>query len=79
MSHRASYLTHAEEARDQIDWNPEWSRRGRGVRRYSIATDARGGKDEGVTGARVRLLIILLLAGAFYLWGLGSVGFQDPD
>lgn len=30
MSHRAAYLTHDAEARDQIDWNPEWSRRARG-------------------------------------------------
>jgi glutamate/tyrosine decarboxylase-like PLP-dependent enzyme len=30
MSHRAVYLTHDAEARDQIDWNPEWSRRARG-------------------------------------------------
>jgi glutamate/tyrosine decarboxylase-like PLP-dependent enzyme len=35
MSHRASYLIHAEDARDQIDWNPEWSRRGRGVATYA--------------------------------------------
>lgn len=35
MSHRASYLTHDEDARDQIDWNPEWSRRGRGVVTYA--------------------------------------------
>jgi glutamate/tyrosine decarboxylase-like PLP-dependent enzyme len=35
MSHRASYLTHAEDARDQMDWNPEWSRRGRGVATYA--------------------------------------------
>ena len=35
MSHRASYLTHADEARDQIDWNPEWSRRGRGFATYA--------------------------------------------
>lgn len=35
MSHRASYLTHDDEARDQIDWNPEWSRRGRGVATYA--------------------------------------------
>jgi glutamate/tyrosine decarboxylase-like PLP-dependent enzyme len=35
MSHRASYLTHAEDARDQMDWNPEWSRRGRGVGTYA--------------------------------------------
>ena len=35
MSHRAPYLVHDAEARDQIDWNPEWSRRARG-----FATDA---------------------------------------
>jgi glutamate/tyrosine decarboxylase-like PLP-dependent enzyme len=35
MSHRAAYLTHDEDARDQIDWNPEWSRRGRGVATYA--------------------------------------------
>ena len=35
MSHRAAYLTHDDEARDQIDWNPEWSRRGRGFATYA--------------------------------------------
>jgi aromatic-L-amino-acid decarboxylase len=35
LSHKASYLTHAEEARDQIDWNPEWSRRARGFATYA--------------------------------------------
>ncbi len=35
MSMRASYLVHAEEARDQVDWNPELSRRGRGVATYA--------------------------------------------
>lgn len=35
MSYRASYLTHDEHARDQIDWNPEWSRRGRAVPTYA--------------------------------------------
>jgi glutamate/tyrosine decarboxylase-like PLP-dependent enzyme len=35
LSHRASYLTHAQEARDQMDWNPEWSRRGRGFATYA--------------------------------------------
>jgi glutamate/tyrosine decarboxylase-like PLP-dependent enzyme len=35
MSYRASYLTHASEARDSMDWNPEWSRRGRGVATYA--------------------------------------------
>lgn len=35
MSYRASYLTHDEDARDQIDWTPEWSRRSRGVATYA--------------------------------------------
>lgn len=30
MTYQASYLTHATEARDEMDWNPEWSRRARG-------------------------------------------------
>ena len=36
MSVRAPYLTHDAEVRDQIDWNPEWSRRGRGVPVYAV-------------------------------------------
>ncbi|WP_309085535.1 pyridoxal-dependent decarboxylase [Chelativorans sp.] len=35
VSHRASYLTHDEDARDQIDWNPDWSRRARGFALYA--------------------------------------------
>jgi aromatic-L-amino-acid decarboxylase len=35
MSHRASYMTHDEDARDQLDWNPEWSRRARGFPTYA--------------------------------------------
>ena len=35
MSHRTAYLTHDLEARDQIDWNPEWSRRARGFPTYA--------------------------------------------
>lgn len=35
MSHHASYLSHSEEARDQVDWNPEYSRRGRGFATYA--------------------------------------------
>ena len=34
-SHRANYMMHVGDARDQIDWNPEWSRRGRGVATYA--------------------------------------------
>ena len=35
MSHRAAYLTHDEIARDELDWNPEWSRRARGFPTYA--------------------------------------------
>jgi len=35
MSHRAGYLSHDEEARDQINWNPDWSRRARGFSTYA--------------------------------------------
>lgn len=35
MSYQASYLTHQNEARDPIDWNPEFSRRARGFASYA--------------------------------------------
>ena len=35
LSHRAVYLTHDDDARDQIDWNPDWSRRARGFATYA--------------------------------------------
>lgn len=35
MSHRAAYLTHDESARDELDWNPDWSRRARGFPTYA--------------------------------------------
>jgi aromatic-L-amino-acid decarboxylase len=35
MSHRESYLIHDGAARDQMDWNPEWSRRARGFATYA--------------------------------------------
>ena len=35
MSYRATYLTHGTEARDQMDWTPEWSRRARGFSSYA--------------------------------------------
>ncbi|HEX3373584.1 MAG TPA: aminotransferase class V-fold PLP-dependent enzyme [Edaphobacter sp.] len=35
LSLRASYLTHASDVRDQMDWNPEWSRRARGFATYA--------------------------------------------
>lgn len=35
LSHRAAYITHDAEARDEMDWNPEWSRRARGFATYA--------------------------------------------
>ena len=35
LAHRAAYLTHDAQARDQMDWNPEWSRRARGFPSYA--------------------------------------------
>lgn len=35
MAYHASYLTHASDARDEMDWNPEWSRRSRGFATYA--------------------------------------------
>src|SRR5207302_11068947 len=35
MSHRAPYLVHSNDARDQMDWTPEWSRRARGFATYA--------------------------------------------
>jgi len=43
VSHRAAYLTHDVDARDQIDWTPEWSRRGRGFATYAALRQL--GKD----------------------------------
>jgi glutamate/tyrosine decarboxylase-like PLP-dependent enzyme len=35
MSSHVDYVSHAAEARDERDWNPDWSRRGRGVATYA--------------------------------------------
>ena len=49
MSHRAPYLTHDQDARDQIDWNPEWSRRARGFATYAALRQlVRQGLDQMV-------------------------------
>ncbi len=35
MSLHAAYISHHDAARDQMDWNPEWSRRARGFPTYA--------------------------------------------
>ncbi|MBZ5521403.1 MAG: aspartate aminotransferase family protein [Acidobacteriia bacterium] len=87
MSHRASYITHDEEARDQIDWNPEWSRRARGFASYAALRQL---GREGVAalvercGLHARTLVsgIGALPGAEIMWkpiiNQGMVRFLDP-
>ncbi|HVO12054.1 MAG TPA: pyridoxal-dependent decarboxylase [Vicinamibacteria bacterium] len=44
FSHRVAYLDHSDVARDQVDWNPEYSRRARGFATYAaIASLGRDG------------------------------------
>lgn len=87
MSHRASYLTHAEDARDQIDWNPEWSRRGRGVATYAaIRQLGKQGIAELIerTCRHAHALVTRIgaLPGAEMVWepqiNQGLVRFLDP-
>ena len=87
LSHRASYLTHAEDARDQMDWNPEWSRRGRGFATYAALRQL---GREGVTDliertcdhAHALVTRIGSLEGAEIVWepqiNQGMVRFLDP-
>jgi len=87
FSHRTSYTMLVGDARDQIDWNPEWSRRGRGVPTYaSLRQLGRGGIAElverscGHAHALVRR--IGSLPGAQVVWepriNQGLVRFLDP-
>jgi glutamate/tyrosine decarboxylase-like PLP-dependent enzyme len=88
MSHRAPYLTHAAEARDAIDWTPEWSRRGRGVATYAALRQlGRAGVAELVERccrhARRMVNEIGALEGAEVLWeptiNQGLVRFGDDE
>lgn len=87
LSVRASYLTHASAARDQMDWNPEWSRRSRSFAVYAALRQlGRQGVAELVDRccdhARSIVNGIGELAGAEVLWeptiNQGLVRFPDP-
>jgi glutamate/tyrosine decarboxylase-like PLP-dependent enzyme len=86
MSYQASYLAIERAARDQIDWNPEWSRRARGFATYAaIRQLGRSGIGEMVERccdcARALTLGIGRLPGAEVLWepviNQGLVRFLD--
>ena len=88
MSHRAAYLTHDAEARDQIDWNPEWSRRARGFPTYAALRElGRSGVtsmiDRCCEYAHSLVIQIGSLSGAEVVWepmiNQGLVRFHDPN
>jgi glutamate/tyrosine decarboxylase-like PLP-dependent enzyme len=86
MSHRASYISYSLEARDQSDWNPEWSRRARGFSSYAairqLGTDGMSHMIERCC-AHARSLVTEIgnLPGAEVLWepqiNQGLVRFLD--
>ncbi len=87
LSIRASYLTHAADARDQVDWNPEWSRRARGFPAYAALRQlGRDGVAELVERccrhAHSLTTRIGALPGAEVLWepttNQGLVRFLEP-
>lgn len=87
MSVRASYLTHASTARDQMDWNPEWSRRSRSFAVYAALRQlGRRGVGELIDHccehAHAIVMRIGELPGAEVLWeptiNQGLVRFPDP-
>jgi glutamate/tyrosine decarboxylase-like PLP-dependent enzyme len=87
MSHRAPYLTHDAAMRDQMDWNPEWSRRARGFSTYAALRElGRNGVaaliDRCCDHARAIVEGIGALPGAEILWppsiNQGLVRFLDP-
>jgi glutamate/tyrosine decarboxylase-like PLP-dependent enzyme len=87
VSHRAAYLIHDAEMRDQMDWNPEWSRRARGFSTYAALRElGRDGVAALIDGccAHARAIVdgIGRLPGAQVLWrpsiNQGLVRFLDP-
>jgi glutamate/tyrosine decarboxylase-like PLP-dependent enzyme len=87
MSHHAAYLTHADAARDQLDWTPEFSRRGRGFATYAALRElGRAGVADLLERtcdiAHALVTRIGQLKGAEVLWtpqiNQGLVRFLDP-
>jgi glutamate/tyrosine decarboxylase-like PLP-dependent enzyme len=87
FSHRTSYTMFVDDARDQMDWNPEWSRRGRCVPTYAALRQlGRVGVAELVdrSCAHAHALVTRIggLPGAEVVWepiiNQGLVRFLDP-
>jgi glutamate/tyrosine decarboxylase-like PLP-dependent enzyme len=87
MSYEASYVAHNHEVREQKDWNPDWSRRGRGMAVYAALRElGRGGVAQLVERccghARDIATGIGALEGAEVVWepriNQGLLRFPDP-
>jgi glutamate/tyrosine decarboxylase-like PLP-dependent enzyme len=90
MTISANYITLEEQARDEIDWNPEWSRRSRGFTVYAAIKElGRAGLEELIdrscSHAKAIVTGIGKLPSAEVLWtpklNQGLVRFLDsrPD
>lgn len=88
MSYEASYIAHNDQVREQKDWNPDWSRRGRGVPTYAALRQlGRDGVADMVERccehARAIVNGIAALPGAQLVWepviNQGLVRFLDPQ
>ncbi len=86
LSHDAPYITHKEDARDQMNWNPEWSRRARGFPTYAAIRElGRNGIgdliDRCCRHAKALVTGVGSLEGAEVLWeseiNQGLVKFGD--
>jgi len=87
MAHRASYMLRIADAREPVEWNPEWSRRGRAVPTYAALRQlGRNGLaaliDRTCTHARSLVDAIGNLPGAEIVWrpvlNQGLLRFHDP-
>ncbi|MBK5121075.1 aspartate aminotransferase family protein [Burkholderia sp. R-69980] len=87
MSYEASYISHNDQVREQKDWNPDWSRRGRGVATYAALRQL--GREgvvaliDGCCDAAHSLVTgIAALPGTELVWepqiNQGLVRFLDP-
>ena len=88
LSYDAPYITHKEDARDQMNWNPEWSRRARGFPTYAAIRElGRSGIADLIErcSRHARALVngIGSLPGAEILWeseiNQGLVRFGNDD
>jgi len=87
VSYQASYIATNDQVREQSDWNPEWSRRGRGIATYAALRQlGRNGVaalvDTCCEAAHGLLTGIAALPGASLMWepriNQGLVRFLDP-